>query len=169
MGISLLQEIGYLQGTLSRDLVKAAFEVLKPHERRHVDQRFLDEIEEEFKAALATTIGGWDWVCVHQPAIVWFNPKTGERTRPRVEGKRLVDILADGVVAELLNDATKALPKFVGKPVDSKKMADEVGLKAVLSLGRWECKYHYGGCYLYDARKNEWHGPCTGCDELQTG
>ncbi len=84
MAISLLQEIGYLQGTLSRDLVKAAFEVLKPHERRHVDQRFLDEIEEEFKAALATTIGGWDWVCVHQPAIVWFNCTVSRKKSPEL-------------------------------------------------------------------------------------
>lgn len=160
MAINLLQEIGYLEGTLSKDLVESALKVLKPHEGRPVDDKFVKEIEEELKAALAKTIGGWDWVCVHQPASVWFNPTTGERTRPRVEGKRLVDILASGVVATLLSDATKATHDFMGRVVDAEKMAKAAVLQAVLGLANWVCKYHYGGCAWYNTKTGKWAGQC---------
>ncbi len=171
MAINLLQAIGYLEPRLSTDLVKAAVEVLKPHEGQPVDG-FLDEIVEELKAALGTTIGGWDWVCVHEPHTLWFNPTTGERTRPRLEGKRLVDVLAPSVVAKLLNVAAEVLRERVTKDRgvlrDAKKIAEKAVLQAVFSLGFWECKYSYvqRGCYLYDSETGEWHCPCTDCDVI---
>lgn len=167
MAISLLQEIGYLEGRLTKDLVKSALEVLKPHEGQQIDDGFLDKLTEELRIALCKTIGGWDWVCGHQPHTLWFSPRTGERTRPRIEGKRLVDVLTSDVVAELLHAAAKALKDSVsdrkGVLVDAKETADAVGLQAVLSTGNQVCKYHYGGCYWYNTRTGQWGGPCTGC------
>ena len=140
--------------------------MLRGYEGQLVDDPLLKKMAEELKAALAMTIGSWDWVCVHQPAIVWFNSTTGERTRPRVEGKRLVDILDSGVVAELLSHATKATQQFVGKVVDSKEMAEAAVLQAVLSLGNWVCKYRYGGCQWYNTQTGKWAGLCD-CDIIE--
>ena len=168
MAISLLQEIGYLEGRLSKDLAESAFEVLKHLDGDQFDDDSLIKLTEALRIKLCQTIGCWDWVCVHQPHTLWFSPKTGERTRPRVEGKRLVDILTTGVVAELLRAAAEALkdswtdPEQKGR-LDAKKTADAVGLQAVLSLGNLVCKYHYDGCYLYNPRAGTWHGPCSDC------
>ena len=173
MAITLLQEIGYLKSRLSLDLVRAAFGVLEPHEGDSIDKGVLDDIAEELKAALRRTIRDWDWVCLHQPHTLWFSPRTGERTRPRVEGKRLVDILAHSVVEKLLNVAAEALKASVaerrGLVDDAKQIAEEAVQQAVLSLGYWECKYNYvrRGCYLYDSDTGDWHGACSDCLGLE--